>query len=375
MDGFALSVCSRCGAGYADGIPPQSVFDRYYGEMSKYERSQAGGELSDVDADRYRQTADLIAPQLRSGDAIVDVGCATGALLAELKRRGFSNVLGIDPSPACADIGRRLYGIPIRNMPGSRLSEVPERFDLAILTGVLEHLRDVDGSLDRVLGLLKPGGKIYIEIPDATRYSEWFSAPYQFFSMEHVNYFSPRSLTNLMLRLGLRAEFVERVPRWLGPAAGEPAIAGLFRCDPGIRESRLDFDTETEPALKSYIRISQELEARVHRIIDNLARARTPLVVWGAGTHTLRLMETSALPEANLLAFIDSNSRYHGRMLRGIPIVAPAEWSDSSATILISSHVAEREIRDQIIDTLKWPNPIICLYDGVSPHAKKPESN
>ena len=62
-------------------------------------------------------------------------------------------------------------------------------------------------------------------------------------------------------------------------------------------------------------------------------------------------------------------------MLRGIPIVAPAEWSDSSATILISSHVAEREIRDQIIDTLKWPNPIICLYDGVSPHAKKPESN
>jgi SAM-dependent methyltransferase len=368
MDGFALSVCKRCGAGYADGIPPQSVFDRYYAEMSKYERSQGGGELNDVDAGRYRQTADLLVPHLCPGEAIVDVGCATGALLAELKRRGFGNLLGIDPSPACAKIGRCLYDITIRNMPGSRLSEVAERFDPAILSGVLEHLCAVGESLDRVIGLLKPGGKIYIEVPDATRYSEWFSAPFQFFSMEHVNYFSPQSLTNLMSRLGLQPEFVTRVPRWLGPSAGEPAIAGLFRYAPSKGDQRFAFDAETEPALNSYIHISQGLESHIHLVINKLAKEQTPLVVWGAGTHTLRLMETSALPDTNLLAFIDSNSRYHGKMLRGIPILAPYEWQDPLATILISSHVAEQEIRSQITDALKWKNPLICLYEGGSPN-------
>lgn len=364
MNGFNLSLCSRCGAAYADDIPPQSVFDRYYAEMSKYERSQGGGELNEVDAERYRQAADMISHRLNVADSIVDIGCATGALLAEFKRRGFQNLLGIDPSSACAAIGQRLYGIPIRTMPGSRLDEITERFDLAILTGVLEHLRDTDDSLRRVLRLLKPGGQIYIEVPDATRYSEWFSAPYQFFSMEHVNYFSPVSLSNFMLRLGLQEVFVERVPRWLGPAAAEPAIAGLFRLNPMASAAAIEFDFETGPAVQSYISFSAALEYKIHAVIDDLVKAQIPLVIWGAGTHTLRLLETSALPKANLLSVIDSNSSYQGKNLNGIPIIAPSEWRDRSATILISSHVAEQEIKNHILNVLKWPNPVVCLYEG-----------
>jgi len=375
MEGYNISICDRCGSGYASDVPPQSVFDRYYGEMSKYERSQDAGRLSVIDKDRYRQIADLVAPRLRTDDTIIDVGCATGALLAEFKCRGFGNVLGVDPSMACAATGQRLYGIPIRCMTGSRLSEIPERFDLAMLTGVLEHLCDVDASLKLILGLLKPGGQIYIEVPDATHYTEWFSAPYQFFSMEHVNYFSPLSLANLMLRLGLKAEFVERVPRWLGPNAAEPAIAGLFRRDPHAHKNILDFDWETEAALKAYICTSARLEERIHLLIDEIVRSQVPLVVWGTGTHTLRLLETSSLPKANLVAFLDSNLRYQGKRLNGIPILNPSDWRDPAATILISSHVAEKEIKDQILTSLKWPNRVVSLYEGISAYASAFKEN
>ncbi len=370
MEGFDLAICKKCGAGYADDIPLQSEFDRYYAEMSKYQRSEGGGELNAVDAERYRQAADMVVGRLKPGDSIVDVGCATGALLAEFKRRGFTNILGIDPSSACADIGMRLYGVPIRTMPGSSLGAVTERFDLAILTGVLEHLRDVGASLRLVLELLKPGGQIYIEVPDATRYREWFSAPYQFFSMEHVNYFSPHSLTNLMLRLGLRSVFVERVTRWLGPNAVEPAIAGLFRLDPAAGHAPRERDTETEPGFQTYIDFSSSLERRVHCAIDELVANQTPLLVWGAGTHTLRLMETSALSKANLLAFIDSNSSYQGKTLKGIPILAPSQCRDRSSAVLISSHVAEQEIKSQILHVLQWPNPLVCLYEGATAKAE-----
>ena len=367
MSGYDLVVCELCGAAYSDAIPSQTVFDRYYEEMSKYERNHFDGAVNPVDAERYRNVADMLAPHLRERDAIADIGCATGALLAELKRRGFGNLFGIDPSPACVAAGRKLYGIEMRALTIGRLQEIAERFDTVILGGVLEHLCDVDASVDRVTGLLKPDGRLYIEVPDATRYHEWFSAPYQFLSMEHVNFFSPQSLSNLMFRHGLQPVFVERVTRWLSPTSAEPAISGLFRpIDPVNPSAAFVFDSETGPTLKMYFDTSRELESKINAIIDGLTEAHAPLAVWGAGTHTLRLLETSSLAKANLVAFIDSNSRYQGKTLHGVPILAPSDWHDRSATVLISSQVAEREIKTQILETLKWANPLVCLYEGTT---------
>ena len=40
VTGYDVAVCQRCGAAYADGIPDQAAFDRYYRDMSKYEYAQ-----------------------------------------------------------------------------------------------------------------------------------------------------------------------------------------------------------------------------------------------------------------------------------------------------------------------------------------------
>jgi hypothetical protein len=43
VPGYDVVVCDRCGGGYADGIPDQLAFDRYYRDMSKYEYAQREG--------------------------------------------------------------------------------------------------------------------------------------------------------------------------------------------------------------------------------------------------------------------------------------------------------------------------------------------
>src|SRR5687768_3277565 len=76
VTGYDVCVCSRCGAGYADGIPDQSAFDRYYREMSKYEYAQRDGAESEYDRRRLELIAGVIAPHIPSPDArILDVGC------------------------------------------------------------------------------------------------------------------------------------------------------------------------------------------------------------------------------------------------------------------------------------------------------------
>jgi hypothetical protein len=252
------------------------------------------------------------------------------------------------------------------------LRKVQDRFDCLILTGVLEHLHDVDESLQALAGLLHPGGWIYIEVPDATRYCEWFSAPFQFFSMEHVNFFSPGSLSNLLSRHGFDCLHTERVKRFLGPRAVEPAVAAMFVLRAEAAAGKMVYDSETGPALARYIEESSCLEKRVHSVISKLAQSGEPVAVWGAGTHTLRLLETSALGQANLVAFIDSNTRYQGKSLHGIPIVGPGQFSDRAAVILISSHVAEAEIAAAIEQRWRWPNRVVRLYGDVPVEASEP---
>ena len=365
LDGYALVICDSCGAGYAQDIPPQTVFDRYYTEMSKYEYIDRAGVQTDSELQRFREEVDLAESYLTNTDRILDIGCSTGGLLAEFKRRGFLNLLGVDPSPACVKFTEELYGITAKPTTISTLDRLNEQVDIAFLTGVLEHLRDLDSSLNSVKSCLKTGGLIFLVVPDATRYDRHFSAPFQFFSMEHINYFSPTSLSNLMARHGFSAVFTKRLTLQLTSNANEPSISGLFRWDLEAQDSSTFVrDDETAPALTRYIQQSQTLERQIQTKIDRLVDASKPLAVWGVGTHTLRLLETSRLSQAKLVAFIDSNVNYQGKTLAGIPVISPADFNNPTAEILISSQTAETEIFQLIDRDWHWSNPIHRLYDN-----------
>jgi SAM-dependent methyltransferase len=130
LDGYDVVECTQCGFGYADNIPDQEAFDAYYRDLSKYEYRDRGGESSEFDVSAFRFAADLIEDQIPSRSSLIlDIGCATGGLLAVLKARGFSHVLGADPSPACAEAALRLHAIRVLTTPFSGLTidgEPPE---------------------------------------------------------------------------------------------------------------------------------------------------------------------------------------------------------------------------------------------------------
>ena len=63
------------------------------------------------------------------------------------------------------------------------------------------------------------------------------------------------------------------------------------------------------------------------------------------------------------MAFIESNSRYHGKTLHGRPILAPEALKSHPEPVLISSRVFQKEITDQIRTGLGCPNELIVLYN------------
>ena len=82
-NGYNVVVCTKCGAGFADGIPSQADLDRYYAEQSKYTYDHADGAESSWDLKRFEATVGQIAHYFKSPNArILDIGCATGGLLS-----------------------------------------------------------------------------------------------------------------------------------------------------------------------------------------------------------------------------------------------------------------------------------------------------
>jgi SAM-dependent methyltransferase len=364
LEGYEVVSCTGCGFCFANGIPEQEKFDWYYQEMSKYENATRGGQESEFDAKRFAAMAQQIAQWSPNRQTrILEIGCGTGGLLAVLKTMGYQNVRGMDPSPACARLARDVYDIVVSAGTLSTLSPELGTFDLVILAGVLEHVRDLKSATRALANVLATSGQVFIGVPDASRYTHGEDAPFQEFSIEHINFFGPSSLRNLMARCGFvgtqcRQELVEFSHRTV-----TPSFYALFEKQPTVHSVKPD--TETPAELSAYVERCSRSHESIGLAIDRLVSLDQPFMVWGTGAHTLRLLAVSNLSKGKIKAFVDSNPRYHGKRLHDAPIIAPTDLASypSDYPILISSRVYQREIAKTIRESLGLPNEIVTLYD------------
>jgi SAM-dependent methyltransferase len=361
LDRYDVVICEACGAGYADDIPQQAVFDDYYRDLSKYDYADRAGTPPPSAEQRFQDTAAILKDAIPSRDSrILEIGSASGQLLAVLRDLGFPNVEGTDPSPGCVRAAEAIYGIPGFAATIFTIPRPAKPYDFLILTGVMEHIRDLDRTIEQFHHLLGPHGRVYLEVPEASRYIPSLDAPFQEFSLEHINYFSGTSLANLMRLRGFRCLELGHTIHSQHEVSC-PSVYGVFEKtdEPGALEP----DHETGPGLRAYIEGCQAEDLQVRRRIQEAVQAAGRVIVWGVGAHTLRLLANGALNPASIVLFVDSSPKYQNRELRGIRVGAPAELSGRREPILISSRGFQSEIQHQIRDDLKLPNPLIVLYE------------
>jgi SAM-dependent methyltransferase len=368
LDGYDVVVCDNCGFCYADKIPLQPAFDTYYREMSKYEYQDHGNQVSKYDEARFKSTESYLRRFLHNREiCILEIGCSTGRLLSIVKDNGFNNVLGIDPSPACAQAAQRLYGIRVQTGTLFESNVKAASVDVLIMVGVMEHIRELNLALQMIRVMLTEDGLLCIEVPDASCYDKGEDAPFQEFSLEHINFFGPVSLVNLLIANGFTLISLEQSMVEANFQTKTPAIRSVFKKSGNTFPPELTPDLQTEAGLRDYIHHSNQVDDQIQAEIERVVNAGRSIIVWGTGAHTLRLLTTSKLGRASIRAFVDSNPCYQGKELNGVKIVCPQEIKEWPEPILISSRVYQEEIAGQIVTDLHMKNEIIRLYsyDGI----------
>ena len=93
---------------------------------------------------------------------VVEVGCGDGALLAELRARGFGDEhAGYELSEAAVAIARE-HGIDAESFDGVRLPLADSAFDLGLLSHVLEHAEDPAALLAETARVARA---VVVEVP------------------------------------------------------------------------------------------------------------------------------------------------------------------------------------------------------------------
>src|SRR5262245_57564257 len=284
--GYDLVHCTKCGFCYADTTVTQADYDDYYTRLSKYVdvATSTGAGNAPWDAERLATTADALALVLADRDArIVDIGCANGGLLRALKERGYRNLLGIDPAPACAQQTARIAGVPA--VAGS-LGKLPDgigQFDGVLLSHVMEHVSDLNGSMETVREMLTPNGVVYVEVPDASRYREFIAAPFQDINTEHINHFTPIALDNFMRLSGFERISGGSKTFASPPPFRYPAIFGFFRLATAKSTRDCQHDDASLGLMKDYLHNSQQMMSAMDRRLRESLAGVPEVIVWGYG--------------------------------------------------------------------------------------------
>ena len=110
-----------------------------------------------------RARAIRIMRMIPSGGAVLDVGCGRGVFLDILAKHGY-HCLGTERSETSGCDAKELVKIMIGNIEDINLPD--ESFDMVTFWQVLEHLHNPKNAIAEASRILRPGGKILIQVPN-----------------------------------------------------------------------------------------------------------------------------------------------------------------------------------------------------------------
>ena len=93
--------------------------------------------------------------------SLLDVGAGSGEFVALARQAGF-DARGVEPNKGYAEYARSEYQAPVHT---GELDEIGGRHDVITMFHVLEHLRSPLDVFQHLHGLLKPDGRLFIEVP------------------------------------------------------------------------------------------------------------------------------------------------------------------------------------------------------------------
>ncbi|MFH1710670.1 MAG: class I SAM-dependent methyltransferase [bacterium] len=211
---YNIIDCIKCGFIHANPIPTTEELNEYYNK-SFYQKTKPDylektkKELPYWQMMYQDKMATLNKHIKKKNKRILDIGCSGGFFPKYFQDNGWKAV-GIEPSPVAANYAKKQSLEVIEKLFEEVDLKKIGKFDAIHMAFVLEHVRDPITLLKRAYQLLNKGGIICVESPNDFNplqnilKTKLHKKPYWVCLLDHINYFTPISLTKLLKKVGFK---------------------------------------------------------------------------------------------------------------------------------------------------------------------------
>lgn len=212
--------CQSCGLQFLNPyVAPKSMVEVYASTEAMQEANPLLGHYYDLiegsPTERfYRQVLKKLQP-FKGGGSLLDIGCGRGHFLSLARESGWK-VKGLEPAAEHAQFGRAKLGIEIQVATLEEARFEKESFDAITMWDVIEHVPNPYETLNQVSRWLRKGGILLLATPNHESLIDFLATAIltfsggliqrpltYFFVPEHVLYFTPSTLRQLVRRCRL----------------------------------------------------------------------------------------------------------------------------------------------------------------------------
>ena len=160
---------------------------------------------------RYQFIQKIISKKSR----VLENGSGHGFFLEIMKTNGF-DIIGYDISKEKRKYSKKITDVPVYDININEKIPADNKFDIVVLFHTLEHITEPITLLKNIKKLLKPKGKILIEVPNSDDFHLKLNKFYKEFYWEraHIHYFNPKILKNVIQKSSFKNIRIVGVQRY-----------------------------------------------------------------------------------------------------------------------------------------------------------------
>lgn len=189
-----IKQCQDCGHVYqpVDNCL-KSILNKIY--LSKHAQVSTPPGKGNWGKERARDF--LESTDFKNYRSAVEIGCGDGYILRCLKNKGFTDLVGIEPS---IDKTHKIEGIKYLKAFVDPETKLSHRYDFIFANGVFEHIENINGIIKFCRNNLKDKGMLFFSVPNSER--QLNDGDPALFLHQHLHYYTRASLGYLLAKNG-----------------------------------------------------------------------------------------------------------------------------------------------------------------------------